>query len=156
MDRKAGNIYKAARMQHGITQEAAAEALGISSDSVRSYENGYRVPPTDIVEMMCLLYDTPHLAAQHLRDSSGLGALLVPDVEGRTLQAGAIRLVNRVLAFADKHRDRDLLMIAEDGVVDEGERPLIDEIVRELEEIRASATEVQLAAGWSRQRGRGV
>lgn len=75
-----------------------------------------------------------------------MGAMLVPDVEGRTLQAGAIRLVNRVLAFADKHRDRDLLMIAEDGVIDEGERPLINEIVRELEEIRASATEVQLAA----------
>ena len=37
-------------------------------------------------------------------------------------------------------------MIAEDGVIDEGERPLINEIVRELEEIRASATEVQLAA----------
>ena len=146
MDRNTGNIYKTARLRKGITQETAAEALGISTDSVRSYENGYRVPPTDIVEMMCMLYDTPHLAAQHLREGSGLGAMLVPDVEGRTLQAGAIRLVNRVLAFADKHRDRDLLMIAEDGIIDEGERPLINEIVRELEEIRASATEVQLAA----------
>ena len=155
MDRKAGNIYKAARMQHGITQEAAAEALGISSDSVRSYENGYRVPPTDIVEMMCLLYDTPHLAAQHLREGSAPGAMLVPDVEGRTLQAGAIRLVNRVLAFADKHRDRDLLRIAEDGVIDEGERPLIEEIVRELEEIRAGATEVQLAAMRGQERRTG-
>ena len=40
MDRNAGNIYKAARLRKGITQETAAEALGISTDSVRSYENG--------------------------------------------------------------------------------------------------------------------
>ena len=146
MDKSTGNIYKAARLRRGITQETAAESLGICADTMRSYENGYRVPHPDIVEMMCMLYDTPHLAAQYLREKSKMGAMLVPDVKDRTLQAGAIRLVNRVLAFADKHRDRDLLMIAEDGIIDEGERPLINEIVRELEEIRASATEVQLAA----------
>lgn len=40
------NIYKTARRAAGMTQEAAAERLGISVESVRAYETGQRIPPT--------------------------------------------------------------------------------------------------------------
>lgn len=39
------NIYKTARRAAGMTQEAAAERLGISVESVRAYETGQRIPP---------------------------------------------------------------------------------------------------------------
>ena len=36
------NIYKVAREARGLTQEAAAEKLGISDSSIRAYETGDR------------------------------------------------------------------------------------------------------------------
>lgn len=41
------NIYKVAREARGLTQEAAAEKLGISDSSIRAYETGQRVPPNE-------------------------------------------------------------------------------------------------------------
>ena len=45
------NIYKIARRNAGITQEAAAEQLGISVESVRAYETGQRIPPNHVVDV---------------------------------------------------------------------------------------------------------
>ena len=56
------NIYKVARRAAGYTQEAAAERLGISVESVRAYETGQRIPPNYIVELMVILYNAQHLA----------------------------------------------------------------------------------------------
>ena len=61
MSGKRPNIYKTARRGTGYTQETAAELLSVSVESVRAYENGYRVPPDDIVEQMALCYDPPCL-----------------------------------------------------------------------------------------------
>ncbi|WP_242955314.1 helix-turn-helix domain-containing protein [Flavonifractor sp. An52] len=46
------NIYKIAREARGLTQEAAAEKLGISDSSIRAYETGQRIPPLDVVDLM--------------------------------------------------------------------------------------------------------
>ena len=50
------NIYKTTRRKAGYTQEAAAERLGISVESVRAYETGQRIPPNHIVDLMSILY----------------------------------------------------------------------------------------------------
>ena len=42
MPEECRNIYKKARRSAGLTQEAAAERLGISVESVRAYETGQR------------------------------------------------------------------------------------------------------------------
>ena len=60
------NIYKTSRRAAGLTQEAAAERLGISVESVRAYETGQRLPPNDVVELMVILYNAQHLAAASL------------------------------------------------------------------------------------------
>lgn len=48
------NIYKIARRNAGITQEAAAEQLGISVEIVRAYETGQRILPNDVVEQIVI------------------------------------------------------------------------------------------------------
>ena len=60
-----------------------------------------------------------------------------------------IRLVNRIIRFADQNRDRQLLQIAEDGLIDEKERPIYDEIVRELNDIVGAAYTLRYAEGAS-------
>ena len=44
MPEECRNIYKNARRAAGFTQEAAAEQLGLSVESIRAYETGQRVP----------------------------------------------------------------------------------------------------------------
>ncbi len=53
------NIYKIARRAAGYTQEAAAEQLNISIESVRAYETYQRTPPADVVERMVVCFALP-------------------------------------------------------------------------------------------------
>ena len=145
MAENAMNIYKTARHSTGLTQETASEYLHVSVDSLRRYENGYQTPPDDVVVAMCELYEAPALACQHLREASELGRLVLPELDPCNLQTATIRLVNRVIAFADAHRDRQLLQIAEDGIISPEERPLFDTILTDLEQLVKACTEIKLA-----------
>ena len=138
------NIYKTARIKAGKTQESAAEALGISVESIKAYESYARIPPAGVVDLMCIVYDALYLAYQHNRIASG-EVKVVPEIQVLDLPLASIRLINRVINFAEKHRDRDLLAIAEDGVISEEERPLYEEIVAELDGMIQAAMELKVS-----------
>lgn len=138
------NIYKTARMKAGKTQEAAAEALGISVESIKAYESYSRIPPSHVVDGMCIIYDAIYLAYQHNRITSG-EVKVVPEVEVLDLPRAALKLINRVLEFAEKRQDKTLMKIAEDGVIDEAERPVFEEIVADLDELIRAAMEVKIS-----------
>ncbi len=138
------NIYKTARIKAGKTQEGAAEAIGISVESIKAYESYNRLPPAEIVDRMCIVYDALYLAYQHNRIASG-EIKVVPEIQVLDLPRAAIQLINKVIAFADRHRDRELLQIAEDGVIDESERELFGEIVAELDGIIQAATNLKVS-----------
>lgn len=140
------NPYQKARKTTCLTQEQAAERLGLSAESLKQYELGKRVPSNAVVWQMVQIYDTSWLALEHLRDTSeALGVL--PEVTVQSLPTASIQLINRVLDFADRHRDRQLLRIAEDGVIDEAERPEFDDIVRDLDGIVGAALQVKFTPG---------
>ena len=140
------NPYQKARKTTCLTQEQAAERLGLSAESLKQYELGKRVPANAVVWQMVQIYDTSWLALEHLRDTSeALGVL--PEVTVQSLPTAAIQLINRVLDFADRHRDRQLLRIAEDGVIDDAERPEFDDIVRDLDGIVGAALQVKFTPG---------
>ena len=138
------NIYKTARMKAGKTQEAAAEALGISVESIKAYESYSRIPPSHVVGGMCIIYDAIYLAYQHNRIASG-EVKVVPEVEVLDLPRAALKFINRVLDFAEKHQDKTLMKIAEDGVIDETERPVFDAIVSDLDDLIRAAVEVKIS-----------
>lgn len=138
------NIYKTARRAAGMTQEAAAERLGISVESVRAYETGQRIPPNDIVEQMVICYNAQHLAYQHLHETNVLISRIVPQLEQRTVLEVAVRIYNRMNSFQQlKSLDR-LMAIAEDGRIDDSEREEFDTIVAELREIIQSGLELEV------------
>lgn len=138
-------IYKICREAAGLTQERAAELLPCSVRALARYESLEVQVPDDVAYRMVILYNSQYLAVQHLRYVSQLAASIIPAVEDCSLQTATIRLVNRVLDFAEHHRDRQLLKIAEDGVIDQEEQPLFDTILDELEDLVAASTEVRLA-----------
>ena len=136
------NIYQAARKESCLTQEQAAERLEVSETTVKAWEQGTRVPDNETVARMAELYGTPWLALEHLR-SAGSTLGVIPEITVQSLPTAAITLINRVLDFAERHRDRQLLRIAEDGIIDEKERPDFDAIVQDLDGIVGAALQVK-------------
>ena len=90
------NIYKVARLKAGKTQEGAAEALGISVESLKAYESYSRLPPAGVVDRMCVVYDALYLAYQHNRIASG-DVKVIPEIEVLDLPRASIRLINRAV-----------------------------------------------------------
>lgn len=115
MDKRCPNLYQRARLSTGMSQERAAELLGLSPESLKQYEGGKTVPKDETVAKMVEVYHLPWLALEHAQATDRLGVL--PEVNVQSLPTAAITLINRVLDFAERHRDRQLLRIAEDGIV---------------------------------------
>ena len=123
------NIYKTAREAKGLTQEAAAEKLGLSDSSIRAYESGQRLPPPEVVDLMVIAYDSQLLAVQHLRASADMARSIIPPIQELPLPQAIMELLDKVYDFVERHRDRDLMRIGKDGVIDADERPVFDQIV---------------------------
>lgn len=132
------NPYQRARLAAGLTQERAAELLEISPESIKAYEGGLRVPPDQTVLRMVEGYDAPELALEHASATDVLGVL--GDAPVRPLPLAAIALANRLRAASGMLAS--LLEIAEDGRIDEDERPVFNEIVEELRSIMTAARQV--------------
>ena len=144
MPEECRNIYKKARRVAGLTQEAAAERLGISVESVRAYETGQRIPPNNVVEDMVVCYDYQKLAFQHLKETNSLAAKVVPQLEERTLLETAIRIYNRLRRLEKGGAVERLLDIAEDGQIDNEERPEFEEILTELRDLVRFGMELEI------------
>lgn len=139
------NIYKICRKSAGFTQEAAAERLGISVESLRAYETGQRVPPDEVVETMSDLYNALHLIVRHVRERNAMYSRVVPEVPQCSVLEASAKLTNRIYAFADSHADRRLMQMAEDNVIDAAERPEFDAIMEDLQGIVEAAMAVHYA-----------
>ena len=138
-------IYRTCREQAGLTQEQAAEGLNCSVRQMARYEAGEAPVPDDIAYQMVVLYDSQLLAVQHLRLVSHVAAKILPPVTVLDLPRAAIRIINLVRKFAERHRERELLDIAEDGVISPEERPLFDQIMAELQELVRAIMELGLS-----------
>ena len=136
------NIYQAARLQKGITQERAADAIPCSVRSLADYESGVRVPPSETAVRMAEIYDAQYLCYQHLRQTSEIARRLIPDVRECALPEAVLRLIDEIYDFADAREDRRLIAIAKDGTIDENERPEFDRIVSKLADIIQAALAV--------------
>lgn len=132
------NIYQRGRKTTLLTQEEAAERLGISPETLKRYEGGRLTPPDETVARMCEVYGARWLALEHAKATDRLGIL--PELEPKPLPMATISLTNRLRDAAD--RLAGLLRIAEDGVIDDAERPEFDDIVQDLRETIAAAYQV--------------
>ena len=137
------NIYKNARAVAAITQEAAAERLCISVESVRAYETGQRIPPNHAVSRMVTVYNTQWLAVQHVNLHDELAASIIPMIQPRTRMEAAIRFANRVNRFIKKHSLERLLEITEDNQVDHEEKEDYNEIVEAMGDLAQSYLELR-------------
>ena len=138
------NIYKSARRAAGITQEAAAERLGINVESLRAYETDVRTPPNEVVERMVICYNTQYLAYEHLHLTNSLANMVIPQLKPRNLLEVAVRIYNRMNRLDKNNCVERLMEIAEDGRIDSKEREEFDAIMSDLREIVQSGLELEV------------
>lgn len=145
MEKRGYNMYQRARKESLLTQEEAAERLYLSAKSVKAYEQGLREPDNGTVARMAEIYGTPWLLLEHAMRSSRALGILPEGIALQGLPTAVLTLVNRCLALSDDYRR--LMAIAEDGVVDEEERPEYDRIAQRVRDVVAAGFQVLYAEG---------
>lgn len=140
------NIYKTARRAAGLTQEAAAERLDISVESIRAYERGMRIPPNDVVARMAVTYNNLALGYEHVRSTDDLMAAIIPQLEHRSMMEVVVRLYNRMNRFASRRRVDRLLEMAEDGTIDGEEQQEFTDILADIREIIQIGLELEVSS----------
>lgn len=127
------SIYQTARESCGMTQEKAAELIGVSVESLRAYENNRRIPPTATVISMVDVYGVQFLAYQHLRHVNEIADKLLPDFDTKNIAEAVLTLVKE-MSEAEKLIPT-LISVASDGVIDDDERPVWEKIKKEFGDV---------------------
>lgn len=137
-------LIRLARKEAGISQEAAAPKLYMTLKQLKRMEDGTSEVDPATIGRMAALYQKPLLSQQYCDTCAFMaGVPWAAPVETKPLPAATVALISKIYKFADSHRDRQLLQIAEDGVIDDTERAAFDQIMEELGEIVHAAKELQ-------------
>lgn len=126
-------LYARYRKASGMTQEYAAELLGVSVRTLQAWERGESTPPNLRVLSMCDIYTAPTLAIEHLRMSNIIAYDVLPAVRAVPVAQAVCSLISQIRKLEALHAGDKLLEIAADGKVDQIERAEYDQILIELE-----------------------
>lgn len=141
----AGNVYYQARIEAAkwngslSSREGAAEALGVSVDTVKNIELGlHKCVPVDLVVLMADLYNAPYLLGAYCKNECPIGcnypiATMMTPVERTTL-----KLINLLDPGKLEDVKRELISIAEDGEITEDEIPSLQEILEYADKLTKS------------------
>lgn len=137
------NIYKIARELSGMTQEQAAEKIGISLRTISNAETFQTIPKEEHVDSMVRIYNAPWLAYMHFKRSTFLGRKYLPDIS-------LDDLARSVLKFQKEMKDvkeitPTMIEIACDGVIDEHEKERWSKVRCEIFEFIGAAMAIYYA-----------
>ena len=142
---KPRNIYRTARTGAGLTQERWAEAVGVSVDSIRGYENGAVIPADETVKAMSEISGLAPLSYWHLCNKSALAADTLPEVEQLPLPQAVIQLLCAINDFKEYHGG--LLELAADGKITSNEIGYWSQIIARLDAVIRASIQVKVAEG---------
>lgn len=140
-------IYGRYRKAAGLTQERAAELLGVTVRSVAAWARGESVPPDMRVLAMADIYNAPTICIEHLRFNVAIARDVLPPVPYVHLPQAVCQLCAALRKVADGHAEDQLLAIAADGRVDEMEERQFVELTEELDDVIAAALALRYAEG---------
>lgn len=139
------NIYGRCRRAAGLTQEQAAELLDCGVGTLARWETDVHRPPDEKVMAMCRIYKCPTLAMEHLRSSSELARVLLPEVEEKPLAQAVLGLLSAMRTFTTAELDWGLMEIAADGAVSPDERRGFEFLIFRLEEVVSASYQLILS-----------
>ena len=139
------SMYARHRNAAGMTQERAAELLGVAPRTLQAWERGESTPPNARVLAMCDIYCSPTLAIEHLRYSSIIAYDVLPPVQAVPVAQAVCQLLSAIRKLEEIHAGDRLLEIAADGKVDEIEKADFDQLLIELDPIMAAVLSLRYA-----------
>lgn len=145
MNKDCESMYARHRNAAGITQERAAELLGVAVRTLQAWERGESTPPNARVLAMCDIYCSPTLAIEHLRYNSIIAYDVLPAVRAVPVAQAVCSLVSSIRKLEEIHAGDRLLEIAADGRVDEIERTDFEQLLIELEPVMAAVLSLRYA-----------
>lgn len=145
MSMNCGSMYARHRNAAGITQERAAELLGVAPRTLQAWERGESTPPNARVLAMCDIYCSPTLAIEHLRYNSIIAYDVLPPVRAVPVAQGVCQLIGALRKLEEIHAEDRLLDIAADGKVDEIERADFDQLLIELDPVMSAVLSLRYA-----------
>ena len=139
------SMYARHRNAAGMTQERAAELLGVAPRTLQAWERGESTPPNARVLAMCDIYCSPTLAIEHLRYSSIIAYDVLPAVKAVPVAQAVCQLLSAIRKLEEIHAEDKLLEIAADGRVDEIEKADFEQLLIELDPIMAAVLSLRYA-----------
>lgn len=139
----AGNIYCQCRKKAAMyndklnSREGAAELLRISPSTLADYELGItKIIPADSIMRMADLYNAPELKNHYCRNCCPLGGD-VPVIDMESLDRITVKALSSLRKVQSTRET--LLDITEDGVISEDEKPMLEQILKDLDELSSIA-----------------
>lgn len=133
------NVFCIARLEAASyndklkSRAGAAEALGYASEStISDWELGISIPTPEAVLKMSDLYNAPELVNTYCRCMCPLGSD-IPEVNLEDLDRISIKALSSFRKI-DETKER-LLDIVEDGVITEDEKPKLQAVLANLDEL---------------------
>ena len=139
------SLYARYRKAAGLTQEYAAEVLGVATRTLQAWEHGESTPPNARVLAMCDIYCAPTLAIEHLRMCDIIAYDVLPAVKAVPVSQAVCALISQIRRIEELHTGDRLLDIAADGKVDQIEKPDYDQLLIELEPLIAAVMQLRYA-----------
>ena len=138
-------LYARYRKAAGMTQEYAAELLGVATRTLQAWERGESTPPNARVLAMCDIYTAPTLAIEHLRMCDIIAYDVLPAVKAVPVAQAVCALISQIRKIEEIHAGDKLLDIAADGKVDQIEKPDYDRLLIELEPLIGAVLSLKYA-----------
>jgi transcriptional regulator with XRE-family HTH domain len=139
------NLYKVCRNTSALTQEQAAELLGVAPRTLSEYESGRAKVPDDIVDTMSEIYKAPLLAWWHLKNTSVLGKYLPEVIMPQTYGDMTAQLCSAEWRL--KQVVEEIQRIMENGTVEEHEQPDFESALEYVKQVNAKLMSVIIYAG---------
>ena len=141
------NIFYKARCEAAThneqlsSREGAADYMSIDRGRLYRIESGIAVPYPEEIRLMADLYNAPELENYYCRTMCPLGSEIP-----KAVLVDMDRITIRTLStFRKIGETKEMLLdITEDGVIDENEKPQLEEILKNLEEVEEIAQSMKL------------
>ena len=107
--------YKVCREKAGISQEKAAQFLGVDPVTLSRYENGHYPVPVETVAKMVVLYQEEDLAAWHVERANYPLMQYIRKSEKPLTDADAILQLEIIRDIAEREREAVKAIVTEKG-----------------------------------------
>lgn len=137
------SVYQLKREELGLTREQAAELIaGLSDDRIEKIESGKSPAHPDEVLLMAKAYKCPELYMNYCAMECPIGQKHMPLIHEQGLEKTVLEILDLIGRLGGR-RER-LISITADGVITDDERPDLDTICSELEQLSVSTSALKL------------